>query len=413
MKADLPLLAESESATKAPAEASPAIPPAPPTVGCDTLIVSHATGIGGAEIGLLDLVRHLGPRCDVVLLSDGALRRVLQRQGTGVRLLQAGRTFHGVRRGGGALRALMAVPHAITLAIQLAAIARRHRLVYANSQKAAFVAMLAGVLARRPVIWHLHDILSAEHFAWPQRCTLARLSNHLARTVIVVSDAARRAYIESGGRPARVRVVYNGIDPTPYQRLSEQPRTALRSALGLPQGRLVGLFGRITEWKGQRVLIEALAALPGVQALIVGSAMFGEDAEEAHLKALADRLGVAGRVHFLGQRADVPALMRAVDAVVHCSTSPEPFGRVIVEALLAGTPVLAADAGASREILGDSDWLVTPDDPAALAAAIGRVLADTATGPGSQLARLRARVEDKFLLPHMMAAIDRIIGEAA
>jgi glycosyltransferase involved in cell wall biosynthesis len=385
--------------------------PVAPTCGSDTLIVSHATGVGGAELGLLDLVKYLGPRCDVVLMSDGALRRVLQGHGIGVRVLQAGRTFHGVRRGGGAVRALMAIPQSLALAFRLAAIARRHRCIYANSQKAAFVAMLAGVLARRPVIWHLHDILSAEHFAWPQRCTLALLSNHLARTVIVVSDAARRAYIASFGRPGRVRVVYNGIDPAPYQGLSDQPRAALRSALGLPQGRLVGLFGRITEWKGQRVLIEALAALPDVQALIVGSAMFGEDAEERFLKSLADRLGVSGRVHFLGQRADVPALMRAVDVVAHCSTSPEPFGRVIVEALLAGTPVLAADGGASREILGDCDWLVKPNDPAALADAIGRVLSPAA-GTGSQLARLRARMGERFLLNRMLAELGRVIEEA-
>jgi len=379
---------------------------------CDTLIVSHAAGVGGAEQGLIDLARYLGPRCDVVLLSDGELNRLLQSQGIAVRVLQAGRSFHGVRRAGGALRVLMALPQSIVLAYKLAATARRHRHIYANSQKAAFVAMLSGALARRPVIWHLHDILSAEHFAWLQRCTLAVMSNHLSHTVIVVSDAARRAFIASGGKPDRVRVVYNGIDPAPYQGLFEQSRAELRRALGLPEGRLVGLFGRITEWKGQRVLIEALPALPDVQALIVGSAMFGEHAEEAYLKTLADRLGVAARVHFLGQRPDVPALMRAVDVVVHCSTSPEPFGRVIVEGLMAGTPVLAADGGASREILGDSDWVVEPGDPAALAAAIGRVLAEPNDGPDGQLARLRARMTDHFLLDRMMANIDQVIEDA-
>jgi glycosyltransferase involved in cell wall biosynthesis len=376
------------------------------------LIVSHAAGVGGAEQGLIDLARYLGPRCDVVVLSDGELHKVLQDQGITVRVLQAGRNFHGVRRGGGVLRVLMALPHAVALAGKLAAAARRHRHIYANSQKAAFVAMLAGALARRPVIWHLHDILSAEHFAWLQRCTLAALSNHLAHTVIVVSEAARRAFIASGGKPGRVQVIYNGIDPAPYTGLFEQPRGPLRSALGLPQGKLVGLFGRITEWKGQRVLIESLPALPDVHALIVGSAMFGEHAEEAYLKTLVDRLGVAGRVHFMGHRPDVPALMRAVDVVVHCSTSPEPFGRVIVEGLLAGTPVLAAEGGASREILGDTDWVVKPGDPAALARAIDRVLADTDTGPGSQLARLRARMMEHFLLDRMMAKIDRVIEDA-
>ena len=91
--------------------------------------------------------------------------------------------------------------------------------------------------------------------------------------------------------------------------------------------------------------------------------MFGQDAELAFLQALAARLNVADRVSFLGYRADVPELMRAVDLVVHCSTAPEPFGRVIVEALFAGTPILAAEGGASVEILGNErGWRVKPDD---------------------------------------------------
>jgi glycosyltransferase involved in cell wall biosynthesis len=137
--------------------------------------------------------------------------------------------------------------------------------------------------------------------------------------------------------------------------------------------------------------------------------MFGQDAELDHLKTLAARLGVTDRVTFLGQRPDVPRLMRAVDLVVHCSTSAEPFGRVIVEALLAGTPVLAAEGGASREILGESAWVVKAGDPAALAAAIDRVLA---LGDAEDVARLRARACEKFLLDRMLASVDGVIAEA-
>jgi glycosyltransferase involved in cell wall biosynthesis len=375
-----------------------------------TLLVSHAAEMGGAEQGLLDLARHLGPHgCQVLLLADGDLHRILERHGIPVRVLQAGSIFMGVRRAGGAARALAAVPQTIVLACKLAAAASGHELIYANSQKAALVAMLAGRLAHRPVIWHLHDILDAGHFGWLQRHALAMLSNALTRCVIVVSAAARDAYIASGGKPGRARLVYNGIDPVAYEGLAEIPRNTLRDELGLPQGPLIGLFGRITEWKGQRVLIEALPHLPHLQALIVGAPMFGQDAELAYLKTLAGRLGVTDRLHFLGHRADVPRLMRAVDMVVHCSTSPEPFGRVIVEALLAGSPVLAAEGGASREILGDTGWVVKANDPAALAAAIDSVLARNDT---EELARLRARVSEHFLLDRMMASLDRMIAEA-
>jgi glycosyltransferase involved in cell wall biosynthesis len=366
--------------------------------------------MGGAEFGLLDLARQLGPqRCHVVLLADGELRRVLEHTHIPVSVLPAGSALMGVRRSGSVARALGALPQTLVLACKLAAAAGNHELIYANSQKAALVAMLAGALARRPVIWHLHDILIGRHFGWLQRRALATLSNMLTRCVIVVSEAARDAYIASGGKPGHARLVYNGIDPKPYAGLDEIARNTLRSELGLQQGPLVGLFGRITEWKGQRVLIEALPSLPQVQALIVGSPMFGQDAELTYLTDLAERLGVAGRLKFLGHRPDVPRLMRAVDLVVHCSTAPEPFGRVIVEALLAGTPVLAADGGASREILGDSRWVIKANDPAALAAAIDRMLTHTDM---EDLVRLRARVSEHFLLDRMLASIDSVIAEA-
>jgi glycosyltransferase involved in cell wall biosynthesis len=188
----------------------------------------------------------------------------------------------------------------------------------------------------------------------------------------------------------------------------------LRAKHALPERKLIGLFGRITPWKGQRTLIESLPLLPDVSALIVGSPMFGQDAELAFLQAFAARLNVADRVSFLGYRADVPELMRAVDLVVHCSTAPEPFGRVIVEALFAGTPILAAEGGASVEILGNErGWRVKPDDPEALAYAIKCFFA---VDPQVQVLRtqhMRAHVTQEFSLARMMGAIDLLVARLA
>jgi glycosyltransferase involved in cell wall biosynthesis len=372
------------------------------------LFVSHAAELGGAEQGLIDLAAHLGPcACEVLLFADGPLRGALQHKGVTVHVLPGGRGVLGLRRGTGVERVAAALPATLGLSLRLAWRARRYRLIYANSQKAAGVAMLAGLLCGRKIIWHLHDILDAAHFALVQRRAMALASRVLAHRVIVVSEAARKAYLQSGGGAGRVRVVYNGVDPRAFDTLAEKPRAALRDALGLPQGKLIGLFGRITPWKGQRVLIEALPLLPGVRAIIVGAALFGEDQEEAALRDLARRIGVADRVDFLGYRADTPLLMRAADLVVHCSTAPEPFGRVIVEAILAGTPVIAADSGASREILGDAEnWLARPNDPHTLAAKISAML----TGAWD-IAPLRARIYREFTLPRMAARIEAILAE--
>jgi glycosyltransferase involved in cell wall biosynthesis len=378
------------------------------------LIVSHAAELGGAEQGLIDLACHLGPgRCEVLLLADGGLRHMLEQRDVRVRVVAARARVLGVRRAGSALRALAAVPDTLLLAVRMAAAARGYRVIYANSQKAALIAMLAGLIARRPVIWHLHDILSADHFGVLQRRVMALLSRPLTHAVIVVSVAARDAFVASGGSARRVRLIHNGIDPRPYAGLSDISREKMRAALGLAPGPLVGLFGRITQWKGQRVLIEALALLPHVRALIVGSPFFGEQAEEIYLRELAERLGVSGRVSFLGHRADGPRLMRAVDLVVHCSTAPEPFGRVIVEGLIAGSPVLAAEGGACREILGDADWVAPPGDPQALAAAIGRILGESDGRREAKLAGLRGRMMVQFSLEQMMRRVEGVIAEIA
>ena len=93
----------------------------------------------------------------------------------------------------------------------------------------------------------------------------------------------------------------------------------------------MGVFSRLAAWKGQHVVVQALAHLPEVNCIIVGDALFGEQAYAERLTTLINDLGLAGRIHFLGHRADVPKLMRAVDVMVHPSIAPEPFGRTLVE----------------------------------------------------------------------------------
>jgi len=91
----------------------------------------------------------------------------------------------------------------------------------------------------------------------------------------------------------------------------------------------VGVFSRLSYWKGQHVLLEAMRELPGVHALLAGEALFGETEYIAQLKALVSLPELAGRIHWLGFRSDVPALMATCNIVVHTSTEPEPFGRIV------------------------------------------------------------------------------------
>jgi glycosyltransferase involved in cell wall biosynthesis len=376
--------------------------------------------MGGAEYGLLDIVRHFGPlRCHVVLFADGPLRKLLAASGIGTTLLpDSKRGMMGVTREAGPLRALRAIPSVLAMALRLARVARGYDVLYVNSQKAAVVGMLVGRLIGRPVVWHVHDILSRAHFAALQRHVVVWLANRAARSVIAISEATRQSFLDCGGDPKRVVVVPNGIDATRFAGIDGLDVAAKRASVGLPPRRpegppVIGLFGRITPWKGQHVLISALAELPGVHALIVGDALFGEEAYKDSLLALAERLGVADRIHWLGYRPDVPQLMRVADIVVHTSTAPEPFGRVIVEGMLAGRPVLATDHGASRELLGDeSGWLVPPGDPPALARAIRDVLRAPPEEIAAKVGAGRERAMRLFTLPAMMQRIDTVMAPA-
>ena len=145
---------------------------------------------------------------------------------------------------------------------------------------------------------------------------------------------------------------------------------------------MVGVFSRLAPWKGQHVLIDALTAVPDVHALFVGDALFpGDETYAEQLRVQARRHGLTHRVHFLGFRDDIPTLMHAVDVVAHTSTAPEPFGRVIVEGMLAGRPVVATRAGGPTEIIQDdvNGKLVPPGDADQLANVLRAFLSDPAT----------------------------------
>jgi glycosyltransferase involved in cell wall biosynthesis len=236
------------------------------------------------------------------------------------------------------------------------------------------------------------------------------LANRCATKVIVPSRAAAAAFLAAGGREDLVEVVANGLDVKPETSTPSE----LRRELGLPEGLVVGVFSRLAEWKGQHVLVKALARLPGVSCIVVGDALFGEQAYAVSLGKLVEELGLADRVRFLGQRSDVPTLMRAVDVMVHPSIDPEPFGRTLVEAMLAGVPVIATDAGAASDILeaGRAGTLVPPNDPDALAVAISHVLTKP-DGLTEQLEYASRRARSEYSSTRMLESVARLISGTA
>jgi glycosyltransferase involved in cell wall biosynthesis len=234
------------------------------------------------------------------------------------------------------------------------------------------------------------------------------LANHLVVRIISNSQASAAAFVRSGGQAERVRVVYNGIDPLLFEAVIPAEVDALKEELNLAEVPIIGSFSRLACWKGQHVLLEALTHLPGVHALLVGEALFGEEAAYARaLRKRAKALKIADRVHFLGFRQDIPQLMRLSDVVVHTSIAPEPFGRVIVEGMLARRPVVATRAGGTAEIIEDgvSGVLVPPGNAKALATALAELLADPSRGRALARAGYAAALE-RFSLRAMLEGIE-------
>ncbi|MEM8810257.1 MAG: glycosyltransferase [Cyanobacteria bacterium P01_G01_bin.38] len=349
------------------------------------LFLDQSGKLGGAELCLADIAQsfnQLAPSSSLVgVFAEGVFPEYLRDRNIPVKIL-TDQTLR-VQKASSLLAGLKSLNRLIPLIANVTQLSKPYDLIYANTQKALVVGAIASLFSRRPLVYHLHDIVSPEHFSATNRRIIITLANQ-AVLVIANSQASRDAFVQAGGRADLVQVVYNGFCPKNYANcLDDQARSALRNELLLPATHpadnptpfLIGHFSRLSPWKGQHVLIQALQHCPdNVTALLVGDALFGEQDYVQQLHQQVNALKLEHRVKFLGFRADIPPLMAACDLVAHTSTAPEPFGRVIVEAMLCGTPVVAAAAGGAVELVdcrqtgnGQAGWLTPPGDVRALA----------------------------------------------
>jgi glycosyltransferase involved in cell wall biosynthesis len=206
----------------------------------------------------------------------------------------------------------------------------------------------------------------------------------MARGEIVIAASryvAELIVFRHGVYPTRIRVIPRGVDPAVFDPAAVGPDRIARLVRDwrLPDGvPTVVLPGRLTAWKGQSVLLAAIARLTrrDVCCVLVGSDQ-GRRRYSRQLVRQAERLGIGAQVRLVGNCDDMPAALMLSDVVVHASTRPEAFGRVVIEAQAMGRPVIAADLGGPVETVrhGETGWRVPPGDPAALAAAIDAALA--------------------------------------
>lgn len=336
-------------------------------------LVDHCAQMGGGEWSLLRLATMLDREVVepvVVLGEDGPLAGRLRRAGIDVEICALAARFRERRKEtlwGGRIAeptGLAALGRAVHDLRQLF-LRLGVEIVHTNSLKAHVAGGVAGRLAGARVLWHVRDHIAAPYLPGAAVRAVRLAASHVPHEIIAVSESVARTV----GRE-NLRVVHQGVPPPPPGRPKRE---------GPPR---VGIVGRIAPWKGQDVFLAAaerlVAEFPEAEFVLAGAPLFGEQEFEAELRRRAARPPLAGKAHFLGLCDDVWPVYRSLDVVVHASVLPEPYGNVIVEAMAAGTALVASAAGGALELVDDgrTGLLVAPGDDAALAEAVGALLRD-------------------------------------
>lgn len=403
--------------------------PQPTTV----LFFDHTARMGGGEVSLFNLVTHVDRskiEPVVVLGSDGELRHKLNAAGVEVHVLPMGDDVTEVRKDSLSSASALSFSQIKQIVVYIWRLrgfmrARGADIVHANSLKADIISALAARLGGIPVIWHVRDRI-ADDYLPPAAVRGFRLLCRLLPTFVIVNSNATLATLEMPPH-RRARVIYNGVvhDGLPPEEFGDSPleqfgRPSMHEGVFSSHGAstngdhpVIGLVGRITPWKGQDVFLRAAAQVvekfPNAKFQIIGSPLFGEEQYEREVRELSNELGLQNYVEWTGFRRDVPALVSRLTLLVHASRTGEPFGQVVVEAMMAGKPVVATNGGGIPEIVlnEETGYLVPMGDADAMAAAIMRVLQEPkkATAMGK---RGQNRAQEHFSIDRTTHKISRV-----
>lgn len=388
------------------------MPSSPPRRPLTVLQVVPGLDTGGAERTTIDIAAALVRGGDRALVAS-----------------EGGRLEAELAAAGGELIRLLASSKnpvvMATNALRLARLIRSERvdLVHARSRAPAWSALAACRATGTPFLTTYHGIYAEGGAA-------KRLYNSvMARGDMVIANSryTARLIAERYGTPSeRIAVIHRGVDLASYrpEAVDEARRDALRRAWKLTgREKIVLNVARLTDWKGQSMLIEAavLPPLSGRDDLVIvlaGDAQ-GRDAYRRDLEGRIATRRLAGRVKIVGHCPDVPAALALADVAVVASTEPEAFGRFAVEAEAMGVPVVATALGAAPETVlapphvAEADrtgWLVPPKDAASLAAAIGTALALSPDERAELSKRARAHAE-RFSTEAMQEATLALYGK--
>jgi glycosyltransferase involved in cell wall biosynthesis len=360
------------------------------------LQVLPALETGGVERGTLEIaqaIHQAGGRAMVASAGGRLVPNLLRLGADHVTLPLASRDPFRIWRNAGLLEEVI----------------RRERvdIVHARSRAPAWAAWLAAKRARVPFVTTYHGTYSE---GFPGKRWYNSVMARGALVIAISGFIAELIQQRHGVPPARIRMIPRGVDVSQFEpaKVNGDRVPRLARAWRVEDGQpIILLPGRLTRWKGQTVLIQALARLRNTDAVVVlaGSDQ-GRQAYAEELAALARRLRVEHRVRIVGNVDDMPAAMKLSDIVVNASTQPEAFGRVVIEGQAMARPVIATDHGGAVETVahGVTGWRVRPGDPDELAGMLDQVLAQPLAARLEMGEQARAMVHARFTTAAMQAA---------
>lgn len=278
-------------------------------------------------------------------------------------------------------------------------------LVHARSRAPAWSAWLAARRTGKPFVTTFHSPYGHNWVKHSYNAIMARGDAVIAISEYLAEHVTRTYKVGDN----RLVTIPRGIDLDIFNpaAVSASRMIQLARAWRLPEDRpVVMLPGRLTRWKGQGLLLDAIAALGrrDIACVLVGA----DQGREAYREELEEKIASAGLgeiVRLVGHCRDMAAAYMLADVVVSASTDPEGFGRVAVEAQAMGRPVIASDHGGSRETVhhGATGWLVKPGDLQALTSALHGALALSPEARSAMAERARRNVQENYSVQQMCA----------
>jgi glycosyltransferase involved in cell wall biosynthesis len=350
------------------------------------LFIEEVSGIGGSTVCLYKMMKQLSAHkynkviikynddtsYDIDHINDAVKYRLNQWFGSHIPSVK--RKYEG-RLTSLYVKFLLIIDYLHRIVATCMIILREHiDIVHVNNSLGInYPSIIAARVLRVPVVSHMRSFEEVYH--------LQRMAYECVNKSIAITKSVERYYRDRFVNNSKIEMIYDGIEEHEIQVTNPD---CLRHEYDICDSGIVtvGIVAMFMNWKGIDVFIRAMKmvkdACPNVRGFVVGDCLPGDIEYKEFLFELTRELNVGKFVYFTGFRKDVCDVFSSLDVVVHASTSPEPFGRVIIEAMALGKPVIATALGGPLEIIenGHNGFLIEPGDPAALAETIITLVSD-------------------------------------